>query len=449
MKRKIVIAALLVFVVSLFLGLNTAWAAEKQVSFEKSFAEALNSSGREIGCTGSLVSVKRKKLVGNIYEYTMILKVGAGEFDQIGVHRVVKEKAPWLPNMPKKAVLMVHGDSNNFASAFLAPTANQSFGVYLAQKGVDVWGIDLRWTFVPDTTTDFSFMKNWDTALHLQDIKLAVKTARTVRSLTGSGFGKIMMLGHSRGAQFVYAYANEETQLPVQRRDLAGIIPVDMIYKFSPENQDLQQAALIRYQAYKYLYDTGVYYSDDAKKMKAMAYLSKTAPDEPSPLIPGFTNKQFGLSVLTATYATYDPLQPPTPFYHYLAGTFDSSMMPTGLQFTNQDNVLNNALTVPGYQSLGEMIDGEAIISNAVETPYDDHLGDIKVPVYYVGAAGGMGEYGVDTLSLLGGADKSSLIVRLYPQEAAALDFGHADLFWADNAQSLVWEPIRRWINKH
>lgn len=153
--------------------------------------------------------------------------------------------------------------------------------------------------------------------------------------------------------------------------------------------------------------------------------------------------------LLPATYATYDPLQPPTPFYHYLAGTFDSSMMPTGLQYANQDNVLNNALTVPGYQSLGEMIDGEAIISNAVETPYDDHLGDIKVPVYYVGAAGGMGEYGVDTLSLLGGNDKSSLIVRLYPQEAAALDFGHADLIWADNAQSLVWKPILRWINKH
>jgi hypothetical protein len=177
---------------------------------------------------------------------------------------------------------------------------------------------------------------------------------------------------------------------------------------------------------------------------------AQSNPDDPSPLIPGLTNMQAALFALTATHATYEaPLQPPTPFYHYLAGTFDSYGIPTGLQFANTDNIITNAFAAPDFQSLGEMIDGEAIMSGSIETPYDDHLSDITIPVYYVGAAGGFGEYGTYTLTLLGSSDKDSLIVQLYPPEAAALDFGHADLFWSDNAKTLVWEPICKWIKTH
>lgn len=442
----------MVFVFSLIVGLGVSQAAvvEKDVSVEKSYEQALNRSLQETGCKGSLFSFNRKQLVDNIYEYNLVLKVGAGEYDKIGIHRVVKEKAPWVPIRTSDAVMLIPGDSCNFSNAFMADTANQSFGIYLAEKGVDVWGIDPRWNFVPDTTSDFSFMKNWDTSMHLKDIKLAVKLTRTVRGLTGSGFGKILMLGHSRGAQFVYAYANEETQLPKYRRDLKGIIPVDMAYKISPDNEELKQAALIRYQVFKSLYDSGVYYSEEGKNMKGIAYLAQSAPDEQSPLIPGLTNMQAALFALTATHATYQsPIQAPTPFYHYLAGTFDSYGVPTGLQYATPDNIIKNAFAAPDFQSLGEIIDGEAIISDSIESPYDDHLGDIKIPVFYVGAAGGFGEYGTYTLNLLGSSDKNSLIIQMYPPEAAALDFGHADLFWADNANTLVWEPIYEWIEKH
>jgi len=432
------------------LSITQASAAQKDVSAEKSFEKAVSKSLEDCGSGSDLVSFKRKQLVGNVYEYSLILKVGKGEFDKIGVHRVVKERAPWKPLSTGKAVMMIPGDSCNFSNAFMAPTASGSFGVFLAEKGVDVWGVDLRWNFVPDTTTDFSFMKNWNTSSHLKDIKLSVKLSRTIRGLTGGGFGKILMLGHSRGAQFVYAYANEETRLPECRRDLKGIIPVDMVYKYSPDNQDLKEAALLRYQVLKSLYDSGVYFSDEGKNMKGLAYLAMSAPDEASPAVPGLTNMQAALFALTATYAAYQsPLEPPAPFYHYLAGSFDSSGIPTGLQYANPENVISNALIAPSFQSIGEAIDGEAIISDSVETPYDDYLGDIKIPVYYVGAAGGFGEYGRYTLTLLGSRDKDSLIVQMLPPEAAALDFGHADLFWADNARTAVWQPLYNWIKSH
>lgn len=452
LKRKVCSTVVLVFIFCLVMGLSLAQAepAKKKAGADITFTEAVNSSLQEVVNVDRVCSVKRQQLVGSIYEYTLVLKVGDGEFDKIGIHRVVEEKSPWVPIKTKRAVMLLHGDSCNFTNAFMAPTSNQSFGTYLAGQGIDVWGIDLRWNCVPDSTTNFSFMEDWDTALHLKDIKLAVKLARTVRGITGSDNSKIFMLGHSRGAQFLYAYANEESQLSEKSRDLKGIIPVDMIYKLSAGNGDLKQAALVRYQAYKSLYDSGVYYSDEAKNMKIIAYLAQSDPDGLSPVVPGLTNRQAALFVLTSTFATYqEPLKPPTPFYHYLAGTFDENLLPAGLQFAAEDNIINNAFAAPDFQSIGEMIDGEAIISDSIENPYDDHLGDIVVPVYYVGAAGGFGEYGADTLDFLGSTDKESLIVKLYPPEAAALDYGHADLFWANNAKELVWEPICSWIKSH
>lgn len=462
MKKKIFslrIAMVFVCIISLALGAGLVWASNEVIWV----TDAVRLSAQETGTNASLISFDRKQLIDNIYKYTWILKVGPGEFDKIGVHRVIKERVPWVPIVAPKAVMMIHGDTTNFDNSFLGSTVSnkvsvyQSLGIFLAKNNVDIWGVDRRWTFVPDyyPGTEYpycyvdgcTFMKNWNTALHVSDIKLGVKLARTVRGLTGSGFGKLLMLGHSRGAQFAYAYANDETQIPGFSRDLKGIIPVDMVYKFSPENQELRDAAYERYLA---KYDSGVYYSDEGAVMKYIAYLAATAPDDPSPIIPGLTNKQAALFVLSATYATFEPpLKPYVPFYHYLAGIFDEFGIPQGLQFTNLNFTLDIALATPSFMSIGEDIDGEALMSDKVEVPYDDHLSEIKIPVFYVGAAGGFGEYGVYSVTLLGSTDKKTLVVQLYPPEAVALDYGHADILWADNAQSLVWQPIYDWIKTH
>lgn len=454
MLRKTGITIALVLFMALFFGLGTAQAAtqDNQSSAENVFTQAAGMAALQIEDIENLVDVTRRQLDGDVYEYNLVLQVGPGQYDKIGVHRIIKESAPWIPIQAERAVMMIHGDSSNFASAFATSPGQPvsgSLGAYLAQKGIDVWGIDLRWTFVPDTATDFSYMKNWDTALHIKDIKSAVKLARTIRELTGSGHGKIFMLGHSRGAQFLYAYANREAKLPEPARDLKGIIPMDMVYKFSPEDNLLAQAALERYQAYKFLYDSGTYVNNDGQNLKGLAWLAATAPDGLSPAIPGFTNKQAALFALTATYATYQPLQPITPYYHYLAGTFDENGLPDGLQFVAQlDKIIGIAFASPNFQSLGEIIDGEAINSGVIETPYDDYLADITLPVLYVGAAGGMGEHGAYTTTLLGSSDVTIQVVTLAPAGAVALDFGHADLIWADNAETLVWEPIYNWLQQ-
>jgi pimeloyl-ACP methyl ester carboxylesterase len=428
-----------------------------------------------------LISEGRTQLIDDIYKYSFIFKVGDGDFDKIGVYRVVKEKQS-VPIKAKNAVMMVHGDTSDFDSEFLMSTMSDkvsvyhSLGIYLAQNNVDVWGVDRRWTFVPDnypgTTYPYcyidgcSFMQDWDTALHLSDIKIAVKFARELRDETGSGSDKIFMLGHSSGAAFAYAYANDETQIDECSRDLIGIIPVDMVYKFDPDDPaqtPLIENSCLKCEKLQEDFDSGLFYSDEAVGLKYIAYLAALSSDDPSNIIPGFTNQEAAWFVLSATYMMEkDPFytdptmtSPPVPFYHYCAGTFDQFGLPTGLQFANYDYMLDFAFAVPSFQSLGEMIDGEALLCGD-DTPYDDHLGEMTIPVFYVGAAGGFGEYGVYTTTLLGSYDKDNphnddvdtLIVELYPAEAVALDYGHIDLLFADDAEFLVWEPIYKWIKK-
>ena len=62
---------------------------------------------------------------------------------------------------------------------------------------------------------------------------------------------------------------------------------------------------------------------------------------------------------------------------------------------------------------------------------------------------GGFGSNGPYTLTLLGSQDVSSLIVSFYPPYQAGLDFGHVDLFNAQDAENLVWSPIYQWLSHH
>jgi len=111
--------------------------------------------------------------------------------------------------------------------------------------------------------------------------------------------------------------------------------------------------------------------------------------------------------------------------------------------------VLQKILTSPSYQSVGEMIDGEAIEADLPNAPYGANLNQITLPVLYCGAAGGYGDAGVYTLDLLGSSDKQSLLISLQVPEGVAVDYGHADLLWGANAKVLVWEPLKHWINTH
>jgi hypothetical protein len=225
---------------------------------------------------------------------------------------------------------------------------------------------------------------------------------------------------------------------------------VDVAFKLNPEHEEQRAAACRRYATSKLQYDAGQYQSNTGVLAQTLGLLAATEPNAAS-VVPGFaglTNEQAALLLTTSTHLLFAP-NPPVPAYHFNAGEFNLLGLPTGLQYTREAYLYDFLQSAAPFQSFAEQVETEAIWCGDVDTPYDDHLAEISVPVLYVGAEGGFGSFGLDTLSRLGSADVSTHLVRLHPAQARAVEFGHADLFLADNARELVWEPIHNWLVTH
>lgn len=184
-----------------------------------------------------LFGFERTHIRGNIYHYFVEVPVGPGEHDRIGLHRVVKERGRCRPIATDKTLFGLHGTPGHFEVMYLAGTVSpevpddQSLAVYLAENNVDVWGIDQAYTLLPGGITDFSFMDGWDMTFDAQNLRTAMAVARMVRLVTGSGFGKMNLMGYSTGFTVGFAAVNMEAPLPEWQRHIGGYIPVDYFVK--------------------------------------------------------------------------------------------------------------------------------------------------------------------------------------------------------------------------
>ena len=102
------------------------------------------------------------------------------------------------------------------------------------------------------------------------------------------------------------------------------------------------------------------------------------------------------------------------------------------------------------FLNLGYRLDMETLWCGQSNSMHDDHLSQINVPVMYVGAGGGLGEYGVYTQSLLGSTDVTNMVIDAESTpERRIFDWGHSDLYLATSAATTVWTPIYNWIAAH
>ncbi|MEA1864731.1 MAG: hypothetical protein U9N46_06000 [Euryarchaeota archaeon] len=433
---------------------------------ETELIQAIDTLAEEMGVKYT-TPLERRPIVDDIYEYTVTLEVGDEEFDRICLHRVVKEESAYRPVLTKAGVMMLPGNHQNFRATYLLSTQtdvpgiiiNHSLAVYLAENDIDVWGIDLRRSSVPqcDCSNDnCSFMEDWGMETQINDVNKAMEFAREMRLQTRQEFPPLILLGASRGGRLAYACANYEAGLRGVRRNIAGIITVDIGYKFDPTtsviyctnysdpgtcaSMSASEAASIRYGALKSVYDSGKYYDDTATSMKTIAYLAENAPTGGS-LIPGFagyTNREMGEMLLSATYL-FQPYPPQITYFHYCTGTFDATHSPTGLVFTNHSYMIDLSYNLDPVQSIRYMMDEEAVMGG-IDTSYDDNLRRIRVPVLYVGGETGYGSQGIYTTTLFKSKDVTTLIVPGY---------GHIDLLYGNGAETAVWTPICNWILDH
>jgi hypothetical protein len=223
-----------------------------------------------------------------------------------------------------------------------------------------------------------------------------------------------------------------------------GFIPVDIFVK--TDNEDLRQAACARFAVQQAQLNKGIFHDTTGLLISTIGVLAATAPDDPSGVIPGLTNLQAALFLGTSTFALFQPV----PFYHFTGGEVDAETgLRTNLLYTQEEFWIDFLQGAAPYEPVNIFAQGEALICDEMDLIYDDHLAEITVPVLYVGAGGGFGEFGVYTTTLLGSTDVTIHLVDLRPDAQRIEDFGHADLFLADDAKNLVWKPILDWIESH
>jgi pimeloyl-ACP methyl ester carboxylesterase len=397
-------------------------------------------------------NLQRRVLAGEIVEYTFDVRLGPGPYDVIGVHRVVRETAPFQPARTNDSLFLLHGDIWGFRAAFLADPA-RNLPVFLARNGVDVWGIDQRWVRVPVKETDFEFLEDWGFKHDIRDLYASLGVARVARALTGNGFGRMHLLGWSRGGMIGYAYLNAESQLPPGLRNVDGFIPVDIYLK--TDDEEFRQAACRRAAAQEAAYDAGQLQNASGTLVQTIATLAATNPSGASPVFPGLTNHQAALLTGEATFVIFPPDQQNVPFYHLTGGTFAPAPapsglpVPTGLLYSPEATWLALLQGAAPYQPTRQLLDSELVICDEEDVPFDDHLEEITNPILYVGAGGGFGEYGIYTTTLLGSTDVTTRVVDLTPSDQRLFDYGHADLFIGTEAGALVWRPILNWLRAH
>jgi hypothetical protein len=257
----------------------------------------------------------------------------------------------------------------------------------------------------------------------------------------------LTLLSWSRGGWIGYTLLNEESQKPLAQRQVRAFIPVDTMFK-SNDSRARGIACVDEILANRDL-AAGRYYRSYRDGVQ-LGRLALTAPNQPAKHPAGQTNLRASLSSGAAPFQTGVDV---TAYFHAVAGMFpngDITQIPTGLAYTDVSRWNRELTMTPLFESLTMIRDAWAISCDRQgPTPSDNHLKNITVPVLYVGAGGGFGSLGLYSLTLLGSKDVSSHIVSFYPAARAALDFGHCDLFFARDAEQLVWKPIYTWLARH
>lgn len=422
----------------------SSWEFDPEVELPAQLATLGDKSSRFCG----LLDFEREVLTEDVVHYSFRLQVGPEPYGVIGLHRVVKESRPHHPIRSRNALFMLHGGGLGFVNSFMASTQiddmplENNLPIYFAQNDVDVWGIDMAWTFIPSDEEDFSFAIDWGLQREIDDLQAGIAVARFVRLFTGNGLRKLDLLGWSMGEGKGYAYLNAESQRPPGHRHIKGFIPVDYALRTGTPEGD--EAACNGYQAVAEARATGTYMNADGALANFVAYLANIDPGGDSPIFPGFTNMQVVLGALTQTNLLLGGY-PPT--FHLVAGQFDEAAMPVGYQFVDFQFGVDFYASWEPYQPNLIFQELAGMGCDDHDVAFDDHFDDITVPILYVAPGGGAGALGEYMATQVGSTDFQSLIISTNAEPL--LDIGHVDIFSGYiglDLPGLVWQPILDWL---
>ncbi len=419
------------------------------VSFALTGCVSTDHTGAETSSIDSAMTLSfhREHVAADVFHYALVLPLGTGANAAVRVHRIVREVAPYVPRPTSRAALLMHGDFSTFVTNF-APTLGDpsspagGLAPYLAARDIDVWGLDRRWA-LPGATDDVSDFATMGVAQELEDVRVVLSFARGVRLAGGSGGGKLALIGFSHGAQLAYTYASVEAARPASQRHVNALVPLDFYGDFGPDQVD-ERATACANSAFEYqLVADGV---TDAPNdfFITTGQLAAYAPDDPSPLFEGMTNRAAMLLLLGQTYQ----FAPFAPFYHLLSPVLEGETA-VGLRETSETAANAWIAGATPHQSMREAADFDALLCGDGSAPVNAPLRRIRVPLFYIGAAGGVGSLGIHATTQVSSPDVTTLVVQRFSDAERAADFGHADLLFADDAPTLAWQPLVRWLAHH
>lgn len=393
----------------------------------------------------------RTQLGVDIAHYRYDVAMGPGKYDVVRIHRIVREGRPNKPVSTRDAVMLLPGNPNSFEGIFMAPMVtgvselDHSIVILLAKNDIDVWGMDYGWALVPPDETEFEFMGQWGLAKDVAHAEAALSFVRSIRVGTGQGNGKLHVLGLSYGGQVAYPLVGEETVQPPGLRNVKGMIVLDIGVKLGNEGDrefycamaEIDQARLDSNPPSSYANDTGLGF-------QLLAYLASTAPDAESPFFAPLTNWQAVLFLGASTeLVTGQP-------WHLVGGYLDEYGIPSGLRFTDDQFWLGAmGASFPPYYPVRIDVDTDQLLCGTFDTPFDDHLAQITVPILHVGAKGGFGPSAYASTTFTASRDVTTITVQRLSDTDEAMDFGHVDTVLAREAETLVWRPILDWIMVH
>ena len=393
--------------------------------------------------------VSRTLLSNDVVHYSWELPVGSGPYETVRLHRVVREslRPPYRPVPKMEGVMLLPGAPQLFEGIFLprsngsVPIYESSVALYLAGNDIDVWGMTYGWAYIPYGTTDFSFLKGWGIGKDAKHTEMALTLARWMRSTSGQGAGPIHILGFSYGGFLVYAVAGEDTQRLGNLKNVKGIIPVDgSAFKVA---EQFRTADCARMPTIVDAINAGTYHID-ASGAYLMAKAALDAPDELSPL------SLRGIAGHLEPFAPYTFTNRQAPSVNavgtrFLAGSYTVSPPSVTLHYTSPQRWLELYHVTPPYYPYQWQYDywGSRCSSASYPVGFDEHLGEITVPVLHINRGTG----GFFTTTLIKSIDITRLILNPLPD--APSYYGHADVFLADDAADRVWRPIMEWIKAH
>jgi hypothetical protein len=253
----------------------------------------------------------------------------------------------------------------------------------------------------------------------------------------------MILLGFSIGALMTYAYAGDESVRPAPERHVKAIVPIDIYAQIAPANEDLRVKACNRRDQGR-ADMAGGFFDVDNSFIQQLGSFAATAPDDPSPIWPGLTSRQALYTWVGQTYFYYAV----TPLYHLNGGNIEDDVV-TKLNFSADHRVEDWHIGAPPHEAYVEGVDMDTILCGEGPLPLVDHLADIRVPIFYLGAAGGFGDYGNHSAHATRSTDVTTHVVRRLPPALEVSDYGHADLLFAREAPDVAWQPLAAWLAGH